>query len=143
MTAVFSRRGLLGAGVVAVGAGVAIGAAPAAGATASSQATASAASAAIDPLRPVRSQFADRIGAVFVGTSERSTHELVLEEVRDLPGGGDAENRYAVVFRADDGARDGTYRLTIDGAHVATLFFAAVSSTPSLEAIVDRSEAAS
>lgn len=141
MTAVFSRRGVLGAGLVVASAGLVTGAASASAATA--PASVSSSESVVDPLLPVRSQFAGRIGVEYAAASERSIHRLVLSEVEDLPGGGDAENRFAVTFATDDGARDGTYRLSIDGAHVATLFCARVSDAPRLQAIIDRSGGAS
>lgn len=146
MTAVLSRRGVLGAGAVAVGAGLAAGGLPASAATSSSApssagAAAAASAARIDPLVPVRSLFTGREGVEFLAFSAWSEHRLVLAEVGDLPGDGDAEHRFRVAFTTDDGARDGIYRILEDGEFIASLFLAAVTAAPVLEAVVDRQEA--
>ncbi|WP_433585342.1 hypothetical protein [Microbacterium hydrocarbonoxydans] len=146
MTVVLSRRGVLGAGAVAVGAGLAAGGLPAAAATSSSipsSAAGSASAVQVDPLLPVRSLFTGREGVEFVGFSPWSEHRLVLVEVGDLAGAGDAEHRFRLAFTTDEGARDGIYRILKDGALIASLFLAAVTDAPILEAIVDRQEARS
>lgn len=141
MTAVLSRRGVLGAGAVAVGVGLASGGLPASAATSiHSSAAASASAVQVDPLLPVRSLFTGREGVEFVGFSPWSEHRLVLVEVGDLTGAGDAEHRFRLAFTTDAGARDGIYRILKDGAIVASLFLAAITDAPILEAIVDRRE---
>ncbi|MFF5624760.1 hypothetical protein ACFY5A_05285 [Microbacterium sp. NPDC012755] len=143
MTAVISRRGVLGAGAVVLGVGMAAGAPPAVAATSSRPMTDAAASApGTDPLTPVRSMFAGREGAEFSGASPWSAHRLVLASVDDLHGGGDAENRFRLEFTTDEGARDGIYRLTQGGELVASLFLARVGGDARLEAVVDRAEGA-
>nr|WP_314845270.1 hypothetical protein [uncultured Microbacterium sp.] len=154
MTAVFSRRGMLGAGAVALGVGVAAGGSTAYAAAQSTPAsagahavtdavTADAAASApgSDPLRPTRSVFTGREGTAYVGSSPWSEHHLVLDAVRDLPGDGDAEHRFSVEFTADVRARDGIYRLVSDGELVASLFLARAGGVSTLEGVVDRREA--
>lgn len=146
MTAVLSRRGVLGAGAVALGIGATAGTGAAAAAAPADSAPTEAArspqaatsAAAVDPLTPVRSMFTGREGAVYAAFSSFSAHELVLDRVGDLPGGGDAEHRFRVEFRTDDSARDGLYRLLQNGELVALLYFVRVTEQPRLEAIVDR-----
>lgn len=144
MTAVLSRRGVLGAGAVVVGAGLTAGGLPASAATtppsSSGGAAAPASASPTDPLLPVRSLFAGREGVEFVGFSQWSEHRLVLSEVGDLAGNGDAEHRFRVVFSADAAARDGIYRILKGGELIASLFLASVTDAPLLEGIVDRRE---
>jgi hypothetical protein len=150
MTAVFSRRGVLGAGALALGTGIAAASRPSPAAAApeheaaahSASAGSSAAEdprAAADPLRPVRSLFTGQEGRVFVGMSPWAENRLVLDAVGDLPGGGDPEHRFRVEFTAPAGARDGLYRLLRDGAHIASLYLIPVAGG-ALEGIVDRQE---
>ncbi|MGW8482657.1 hypothetical protein ACWGJP_05920 [Microbacterium sp. NPDC055903] len=141
MTAVFSRRSVLGAGVVATGVGLAVGSGPAA--ARSESAGDAAAAVSHDPLAPVRSLFSGHEGREYIAASPRAMHRLTLAEVGDLHGGGDAENRFRVVFTTGEDARDGIYRIQQDGALLASLFLARVSGHPELEGIVDRSERAS
>lgn len=140
MTAVLSRRGVLGAGAIAVGAGLTVGAVPASAATVMSRADSAVSASAPDPQTPVRSLFTGREGTQFVGMSQWSEHRLVLTEVADLQGGGDAEHRFRVAFTTDEGARDGIYRVLHGGASIASLFLARVSGAPMLEGVVDRRE---
>lgn len=153
MTAVFSRRGVLGVGAVALGVGAAAGAPaaasgsvavidPVAAGAASASPAASASTPRVDPDRPVRSLFAGREGSTYTGSSQWSEHRLVLVEVGDLIVGGDPEHRFRVEFEADAGARDGIYRLTQGGEHLATLFLVSVENGARLEGIVHREEAA-
>lgn len=152
MTAVISRRGVLGVGAVALGVGVAAGTPAAAtgsvaatgkgAALAASAPDAATASVPLDPERPVRSLFSGREGSSYTGSSQWSEHRLVLVEVGDLQAGGDPEHRFRVQFEADAGARDGTYRLTQGGEHLATLFLARVENGTRLEGIVHREAAA-
>lgn len=147
MTAVFSRRGVLGVGAVALGVGAAAGApAAASGSVAAGAASASPAASAstptVDPDRPMRSLFAGREGSTYTGSSQWSEHRLVLVEVGDLIVGGDPEHRFRVEFEVDAGARDGIYRLTQGGEHLATLFLVSVENGARLEGIVHREEAA-
>lgn len=93
---------------------------------------------AVDPALPTRAVFAGLEGAEFTGSSQFAVHELVLLEVADLIGGGDPEQRFAATFSTTDGARDGIYRLTRGGEHVATLFLSRVGDRPTLQGIVDR-----
>lgn len=148
MTAVFSRRSALGAGAIALGAGLVGGGRTAAFATTDEAVDAdsvvtstpgAAAPASVDPLTPTRSLFAGNEGREYAGASPWSEHRLVLESVGDLPGEGDLENRFSVTFLTDDGARDGIYRLVHEGELVALLFLARAGSGARLEAIVDRS----
>ncbi len=150
MTAVFSRRSALGAGAVALGAGLVGGGrtaafattedeAPDADSAATTSAPGAAAPASIDPLTPTRSLFAGHEGREYQSASPWSAHRLVLESVGDLPGEGDLENRFSVTFLTDDGARDGIYRLLHEGELVASLFLARAGGGARLEAIVDRS----
>ncbi|MBO9626538.1 MAG: hypothetical protein J7484_09215 [Microbacterium sp.] len=152
MTAVFTRRSALGAGAVALGAGL-VGSgrtaafattddeAPdaAADATATPSDAGAGAPASADPLLPTRSLFAGHEGREYHGASSWSEHRLVLDGVGDLPGGGDAENRFSVTFTTDEDARDGIYRLLHEGELVASLFLAKAGGTARLEGIVDRS----
>lgn len=144
MTAVLSRRGVLGVGAVAVGAGLTAGGLPASAATSSSSSSAAAVAPAsasqADPLFPVRSLFTGSVGAGYVGFSHWSEHRLVLAEVADLPGDGDTEHRFRLVFTTDDAARDGIYRLLQGPELIASLFLARVTGAPLLEAVVDRRE---
>lgn len=152
MTAVFSRRGALGAGAVALGAGLAIGARPAVADSGTGSLPASAAhaddtgagataAAAFDPTMPVRSLFAGHEGREYLGFSPWSQHALVLDRVEALPGEGDTEHRFRVEFSTDAGARDGLYRLQHGGELVAVLFLVRVGPDARLEGIVDRREA--
>lgn len=151
MTAGFSRRGVLGVGAVALGVGVAAGApSVATGASSSPRGGASASAAdlidtapAIDPDRPLRSLFTGREGTTYTGSSQWSEQHLVLTELGDLAGGGEDEHRFRVVFLADATARDGIYRLTHGGVHVASIFLARVGEDARLEGIINRSEGAS
>lgn len=153
MTAVVSRRGVLGAGAVALGVGMTAGASavPAASAStgadssarADSTARSDAAKASVfDPGLPVRSMFTGREGAVHQGFSTVSAHELVLDSIDDLGGTGDPEHRFRLLFRTDSTAVDGIYRLLRDGELVASLFLARVIADGWLEAVVDRGEQA-
>jgi len=147
MSAVLSRRGVLGAGTLAVGFGLASGVVPATASTAAGLDRAAAASASAsgaasapggDPLVPVRSLFADREGTVFTGFSQWSVQSLTLTVVADIAGGGDPEHSFVVRFATDEGARDGIYRLTDGDTHVASLFLARVGADGQLEGIVNR-----
>lgn len=153
MTAVFSRRGVLGVGAVALGVGAAAGAPaaasgsvtaidPVAAGAASVAPATSATSPTPDPDRPVRSLFAGREGSSFTGSSQWSEHRLVLVEVGDLIVGGDPEHRFRVEFEADAAARDGIYRLSQGGEHLATLFLVRVENGARLEGIVHREDVA-
>lgn len=147
LAAVFTRRAALGTGAVAVGALAVAAGAPAQAAPARGIRTAVHArptGAAPDPALPVRSQFAGREGLAYQGASQWSAHRLVLERVGDLATpGGDPEHRYLLRFTTDGEARDGVYRLTAVGEPDAVLFLTRVGGEePTLEAIVDRTEAA-
>lgn len=145
MTSGLSRRTALGAGAVALGAAAVGTAAPAQAQQATRTAAASttpAGTAASDPATPVRSQFLGREGTAYHGASQWSAHRLELALVGDLPGGGDAEHRFAVRFTTDDAARDGIYRLTAPGEADAILYLSRVGGgAPTLEGVVDRRSA--
>ncbi|WP_067196065.1 hypothetical protein [Microbacterium sp. XT11] len=149
MTAVFSRRGVLGVGALALGTGIAAAGHPASAAIAPEHgAAAQSAMAGVsvaedrgtgipDPMRPVRSLFTGQEGSVYVGMSPWAENRLVLDAVGDLPGGDDPEHRFRVEFTAPAGARDGLYRLLRGGAHIASLYLVSVADG-ALEGIVDR-----
>lgn len=150
MAAVLSRRGLFGAGAVALGVGAIAGgpvvSSPASATISNASASRSSAWSAgasarmpMDPDNPLRSLFTGQEGTEYTGSSAWSAHRLVLLDVADLPGDGDAEHRFRLVFATDDSARDGIYRIVRDGDHLASLFLARVSVASHLEAIVDRS----
>lgn len=145
LAAVFSRRSALGAGVAVVGTAAFAANAPAAAAPGRAVPTVagstSDAAEGFDPSLPVRSQFAGLEGTVYQGASQWSVHRLVLERVADLPGGGDAEQRFALQFATDGGARDGLYRLQSHGRPDAVLYLVRVGGDDqALEAIIDRAE---
>lgn len=153
MTAVVSRRGVLGAGAVALGVGITAGASAVPAASASTRADSSARAdstarsdaakaSAFDPALPARSTFAGHEGETYQGFSTVSAHELVLDSVDDLGGTGDPELRFRLLFRTDGAAADGIYRLLRDGELVTSLFLARVISEGLLEAVVDRAERA-
>lgn len=137
MPAVLSRRGVLGAGAVALGIGVV---APAAHASPARPAAASEQSPGIehDPLVPVRSMFAGHEGQEYVGMAPWSQHRLVLSSIGDLQDATDPEHGFRVDFTSDADARDGIYRILQGGELVASLFLARVTEDPRLEAVVDR-----
>lgn len=145
MTAVLTRRAALGAGAVVLGAGLVAGTAPAVASTAvaaPSSPAATPATASAPAVELTRSLFSGREGVSFTGLSPFGAHTLVLDEVADLTGGGDAEQRFRVLFTADAATRDGIYRLMHGVDLVATLFLARVGGGAVLEGIIDRGRTA-
>lgn len=148
MTALFTRRGLLGVGAV-VGVGASAG-----GASAFTPAVASASGPVgpatlgggvvaataphVDPDRPQRSLFVGREGTVYRAVSTRSVHRMTLVGVGDIGSDGDPAHRFRLEFTTDDAARDDIYRLEYEGTAVARLYLGRVTRSARFEAVIDR-----
>ncbi len=140
-----SRRVVLGAtaGAVALAAAQPAAAAvrPTSGGASGPVSSAAAAADARpgDPARPVRSEFAPHLDAVYDGSSPWSPHRLRLQAIHDLRTDGDAEHAYRLAFSTDGSARDGIYHLTSPSGASHVLYLGRIGPDPGiLEAIVDR-----
>lgn len=102
-----------------------------------------AATAAADPVVPVRSLFADAVGRPFRAVEGGRTIDLVLRAVEDLaPDAAGDEHRFLLLFTADGySAVEGIYTVRRAGAPDVSLFLSPIGRgglTRTVQAVVNR-----